>query len=113
MKRAVAGAVGMAMITVIGFSVPASAGSADDPVIQERMQNQQQRIDQGAASGQLTPREAARLEGQQAKIRQDEARAKSDGVVTVAEKRKLTAEQNRASRDIYRKKHNHREVSVK
>ena len=76
MKRIMAGAVGIAMIAAIGFSGPAFAGSTDDPVIQDRMQNQQERIDQGVASGQLTPRETGRLEAEQAKIKQDEARAK-------------------------------------
>ena len=76
MKRVMAGAVGIAMIAAIGFSGPAFTGSADDPVIQDRMQKQQERIDQGVASGQLTPREAGRLEAEQAKIKQDEARAK-------------------------------------
>jgi hypothetical protein len=112
MKRVMAGAVGIAMIAAIGFSGSAFAGSTDDPAIQDRMQRQQERINQGVASGQLTPHETARLEAQQAKIQQDEMRARSDGVITAAEKRKLTREQNRASRDIDRKKHNARAVSV-
>ncbi len=33
-------------------------------------------------------------------------KAKSDGVVTKKERAKLQAEQNKASRTIYRKKHN-------
>jgi hypothetical protein len=112
MKHVMAGAVGIAMIAAIGFSGSAFAGSTDDPVIQDRMQRQQERINQGVSSGQLTPHETARLEAQQAKIQQDEMRARSDGVITAAEKRKLTREQNRANKDIYRKKHNDRAVSV-
>jgi hypothetical protein len=42
----------------------------NDPGIQQRMQNQEQRIDQGIRSGQLTPKETGKLEAEQAKIRQ-------------------------------------------
>ena len=48
----------------------------NDPGIHQRMQNQQQRIDQGINSGQLTPQEAGRLEARDARIKQDEARMK-------------------------------------
>ncbi len=88
------------------------AASTDDPKIHQREQNQEKRIEQGVRSGQLTPREAGRLEAQQAKIQQDEARMKADGKLTPAERKKLTREQNRASRNIYRKKHNERKVDV-
>jgi uncharacterized membrane protein YebE (DUF533 family) len=56
-------------------------------------------------SGELTPQETRRLERQQAKIRRNEARAKSDGTVTPQERRRLNRELNRSSRDIYRQKH--------
>ena len=51
----------------------------NDPGIQQRMQNQEQRIDQGVKSGALTPKETGRLEAEQAKIQQTEQRMKSDG----------------------------------
>ncbi len=101
---------------LVGTVSIAGGGSAfagtNDPVIQQREVNQQSRIDQGIRSGELTPREAGRLEAQQAKIQQDEARMKADGNLTPRERTKLTREQNRASRDIYRKKHNLRRVNV-
>jgi len=90
----------------------AFAGPTDDPRIQQREVNQENRIQQGIQSGQVTPREAGRLEAQQARIKQDEARMKADGKLTKAERRKLTREQNRASKNIYRKKHNDRAVAV-
>jgi hypothetical protein len=89
------------------------AGPTDDPGIQQREQNQQQRIQQGVNSGALTPRETGRLEAQQARITQNEARMKADGTLTTAERKKLTREQNKASKDIYRKKHNQRVVETK
>jgi len=93
----------------------ASAGHASqtsDPRIQQREQNQQQRIDQGVTSGQITPREAGKLERQQTKIQQNETRMKSDGKLTKQERRKLAREQDRASRNIYRKKHNNKKANV-
>src|SRR5881409_1726074 len=78
------------------------------PVVDQREKNQEKRIDQGIKSGELNRGEAARLEAQQGKIKVDEGKAKSDGVVTAKERAKLKREQNRASRNIYHKKHNNR-----
>lgn len=100
------------VVAVLLAAGSAVAGPADAPRIDQRQQNQEQRIDQGVASGALTPREAGRLEAQQARIAQDEARMKADGKLTRAERAKLTREQNRANRTIYRKKHNVRSVPV-
>jgi hypothetical protein len=60
-------------------------------------------------SGELTKGEAAKLEAREGKIAVDKAKAKSDGVVTPAERAKLRREQNRASKKIYEKKHNEKE----
>jgi hypothetical protein len=106
------------MKTVLGasavmlLSTALYAGPTDVPVIQQREQNQQKRIDQGVKSGELTPREAGKLEAKQAQIKQDEVRMKSDGKLTAKERRKLKAEENRSSRDIHRKKHNDRKADV-
>ena len=102
--------------TMTGIICIMAAGTAmagtNDPVIEQRQINQERRIDQGVMSGQLTPAEAGRLEAQQARIEQREERMKSDGKLTAAERRKLDRQQNRASRNIYRKKHNLRQVNV-
>ena len=71
----------------------------------QRDVNQQQRIEQGLKSGQLTTREASRLEHEEARVERDQARAMQDGKLTPAEKARLAREQNRVSRDIYREKH--------
>lgn len=100
-------------ITAAILTVAATAlAGTNDPAIQQREQNQQQRIEQGVQSGRLTPREAGRLEGQQARIQQREARMKADGNLTARERAKLTRQQNRANRNIYRKKHNDRQAVV-
>ena len=75
------------------------------PGITERQENQKARIEQGVKSGQLTHREAARLRAEQRGIRAEKRLAKADGVVTPAERAKIRRDQRRASRDIYRQKH--------
>src|SRR3954463_8022894 len=77
----------------------AQAGSVQRDV------NQQSRIEQGLQSGSLNTREAARLEREETKIEQDQARAMRDGRLSPAEKARLAREQNNVSRDIYREKH--------
>ena len=79
---------------------------AETPVIDQRQANQEQRIDQGVASGQLNKREASRLNRQQKHINKIEDRAKSDGAVTKKERARINAAQNRASRHLAREKHN-------
>lgn len=81
------------------------AGSANDPVVRKREQRQEKRVNQGVKSGELTPREAGRLEREQARIKQDEERMKADGKLTPLERKKLQREQDRASRHIYKEKH--------
>src|SRR6266705_5932209 len=71
----------------------------------QRDVNQQERIEQGLKSGQLTTREAARLEREEAKVERDQSRAMRDGNLSPAEKARLAREQNKVSRDIYREKH--------
>ena len=86
------------------FAVMASGAMAQAQTVQRDV-NQQQRIEQGLQSGQLTTREAAKLERAEARLERDQARAMKDGVLTPAEKARLNREQNRVSRDIYREKH--------
>lgn len=85
-------------------AVPVYAQTAT-PGVDARQERQQQRIDQGVASGELNKREAARLERQQGRIAAHEEAAKADGVVTREERAKLHREQNRASRHIAKEKH--------
>ena len=78
---------------------------AETPRIDKRQANQEQRIDQGIASGQLNEREANRLNNQQEHINKMEDKAKSDGVMTKKERARISAAQDRASRHIVREKH--------
>jgi hypothetical protein len=74
--------------------------------INDRQQNQRARIRQGVRSGELTRREAGRLQAQQARIRVNEAYARrSGGEFTARERARIQRQQNRSSRHIYRQKH--------
>jgi hypothetical protein len=84
----------------------------NDPGIQQRMQNQEQRIQQGVNSGELTPKEAGRLEAREAKIKQDEARMKADGKLTAKERKRLNKELDNASDRIYKQKHDRQQVKT-
>jgi hypothetical protein len=67
---------------------------------------QQARIYQGVDTGQITTREYQRLEREQGRIEAHRQRAWSDGILTPSEACRLTREENRTSRDIWRTKHN-------
>lgn len=71
----------------------------------QRDVNQQQRIEQGLKSGELTTREAAKLEREEAAVSRMQSRALRDGKLTEAEKARIDNAQNRVSRDIYQEKH--------
>ena len=71
-----------------------------------REARQQARIYQGVDSGQVTPGEFRHLERQQERIEAYREHACSDGRLTPREACRLTREQNRASRHIWRAKHN-------
>ena len=75
------------------------------PGVDQRQINQERRIEQGVASGGLTPREAMRLERGQQRVENMEMRAKSDGVVTRQERVHLQHAEQVQSRHINREKH--------
>ena len=83
---------------------PAAAQTAT-PGVDKRQANQEARIQQGVQSGQLTPKEAAKLEKGQAKVQAKEDKAKADGVVTAKERARLAKAQKKQSRKIYKEKH--------
>lgn len=87
---------------MLGFGATSWAGT---PVVHTRHYLQEQRIDQGVASGELNQREAARLDARQEHIANVEARAKADGVVTRKERARLHQKQERANAAIALQKH--------
>lgn len=86
------------------FALPVLA-QTNTPNVDQREANQQQRIDQGVKSGELTAREAARMEKGQERIQKMEDKAKADGKVTPKERARLEKAQNVESKKIAREKH--------
>ena len=95
--------IGLAILLAAGtFGLAASA----EATVNGRQVRQRGRIVQGWQSGELTRREAAGLAAQQAHIRREEARYRATGAgLGPLERRDLRRDQNRASRCIYRQKH--------
>jgi uncharacterized membrane protein YebE (DUF533 family) len=96
------------ILALVLASLPALAlaqATPATPNIDKRQARQEQRIQQGVKSGQLTPREAASLEKGQAKVQRMEDKAKADGKVTPKERARIEREQNKQDRRIARQKH--------
>jgi hypothetical protein len=78
--------------------------------VNRRQFNQQARIRQGVRSGELTRRETARLQAQQARIRVYEGFARrSGGEFTTQERVRIQRQLNRSSRHIFRQKHDNQD----
>ena len=108
MKHPLSIAAVAALVLSSGMAIaktPAPAAQPATPRVDTRQAHQDQRIEQGVASGQLTARETRRLEREQQHIARVETRAKADGQVTPQERKRLHHLQDRASRDIHRQKH--------
>ena len=87
---------------------PNSASSQRMQADVQRNVNQQQRIEQGVQSGQLTNREVGNLEKGQANVDRKEARAGANGHISANEQRNIQAAENHQSRKIHKEKHNER-----
>jgi Skp family chaperone for outer membrane proteins len=103
MKSIVMAAVAAALMS--GFAAEGLAAGTRDPGVNARQANQRERIQQGVKSGELTRSEARKVGEEQRDVRQLERAYKSDGTLTARERADLHHEQNQASRDIYRQKH--------
>ena len=92
---------GALLTLTLAQPIPARAGE-----IKERQKHQQERIDEGVKSGELTKKETLKLEAEQAKIRKKKRRFKrNDGKIGPKERAKLEQEQDKASQHIYKEKH--------
>jgi hypothetical protein len=94
------------VIVAVATVLVLSTALAPAGVVHRRQKRQHARIQQGIRSGEVTPEEAARLKAEEQKVQADREKAAADGKVTRKERRAIRQEQNRASRDIFRKKHN-------
>ncbi|MDP1635309.1 MAG: hypothetical protein Q8L69_11595, partial [Gallionellaceae bacterium] len=99
----------VAVLAAFALPVLAQTAPAKDPAatpgVDKRQANQQQRIDQGVKSGELTGKEAARLEKGQERVQKMEDKAKADGKVTPKERERLQKAQTVESRKIANQKH--------
>lgn len=98
MKR-LATRMGAAALALTVIATPALAG------VNGRQVHQQHRIGQGVRSGEITHREAGRLERQQHRIARTEHRMRATGGINPRERARLQARQDRASANIYHQKH--------
>jgi len=75
--------------------------------VNQREQNQQDRIANGLKSGTLNAKQAGNLEKREASVQNREQKdmAKNNGHLTKAEQRGINRQQNRISRSIYKDKH--------
>src|SRR5580700_2347754 len=108
-------AAGMLFVGVSAAQTTTSGAGAgvvdpDHPRVNEvnqREQNQQDRIANGEKNGTLTPGQAAHLENREQKTQNQEKAdmAAHNGHLTKSEQRQLNREQNKTSRQIYKDKH--------
>jgi hypothetical protein len=109
---AFAAALTFAPAALFAQVAPAAPASTTAPRhdINQRKENQQDRVAQGVKSGQLTAGETSHLEHQEAGINKEESgmRAEDNGKLTTQDRKTLRHQQNQESRRIHRDKHNAR-----
>ncbi len=94
---------------IVSAQTPATSDDQHRSVNQ-RLENQHDRIQAGAQDDQLTKGERTHLRADDAAVRAQERvyRGANDGKLTTGERRQLNRELNRDSRQIYRARHNNR-----
>jgi hypothetical protein len=98
------------LCTVLGSSLGMAQTVPDHPRVNEvnqRLDNQQARINQGLANGTMTGKQAAHDEAHDANIAKRESvdEAKHNGHLTKGEQSRLNKSENKNSRRIYNQKH--------
>ncbi|WP_266157348.1 hypothetical protein [Dyella silvatica] len=103
-----------AMLAALASGAAMAQAAAQDNVpghprvneVNQRLENQQNRIQAGVADGQLNAKQAARDEKQDANIAQRESadEAKHGGHLTKGEQKRLNASENQDSRRIHRQR---------
>jgi hypothetical protein len=113
-KQTVSATFALAFMIGAGSAAVAQSATAPDPghprvsEVQQRIDNQQARVDKGISDGQINAKQAAhddaKLAREQNSLNQDEA--KNGGHITKAEQRNLNKRLNRGSNQIHRQRHN-------
>jgi hypothetical protein len=101
-------ALAVCALPVFGQSADPAAAPVTGQSIQQRKENQQDRIGNGIQSGQLTAGETTNLEKKESNLNQEERdmRKLDNGHLTSADKATLNQQQNKLSNQIYDDKHN-------
>jgi len=100
--------------TMAGLMLPAVAQTttpaANPATINQRKENQQDRIANGVQDGQLTAGETKNLEKKESNLNQEERdmRKLDNGHLTAADRATLNQQQNKLSKNIYKDTHNAR-----
>jgi hypothetical protein len=91
--------------TTAALMLPAMAQTNQS--INERKENQQDRVANGVQSGELTAHETQKIEKKEGELNQEERdmRKLDNGHLTAADKATLNQQQNQLSTDIYKQKH--------
>jgi hypothetical protein len=97
-------AIACVVATLLGTSAWAAPPQTQE--VTQRDVNQQDRIEQGLQSGQLSTHEAGQLEKDESHVDKLEAHDLKDGKLTPKETAQINAAQNRVSNQIYNDKHN-------
>ncbi len=100
-------------LAALAFSGPAFAQTTTTPApqnntVNDRRENQQDRIANGVQSGQLTAGETKNLEGREANLNREikDDRSADNGKLTTQERKQVNNQQNNLSKSIYTDKHN-------
>jgi len=102
-------ALAIVALPVVAQSPDAStSGQTNSQTIQQRKDNQQDRIANGVKSGELSAGETTNLERKEANLNQEEKdmRSMDKGQLTAADKATLNQQQSNLSHQIYDDKHN-------
>jgi hypothetical protein len=96
--------------SLVSAQTPAATTPDDHMTVNQRLENQHDRIQAGTRDDQLTKNERTRLRASDAAIHAQERvyRNANDGKLTKSEKHQLTRELNRNSRQIHRARYNDR-----
>lgn len=94
------------VVTIVSLGLALSSAPAFAQNLHKRDAEQQHRIAQGIENGSLTPKEAARLEKQESRIRELQAKDRqSGGGLSPKERTELNRLLNTESHRIYVQKH--------
>jgi hypothetical protein len=101
--------IALSSVALAVLILPAMAQNSNPPAtINQRKENQQDRIANGVASGQFTAGETANLEKKESNFNKEEKlmRSEDNGKLTSADRKVLNQQQNQLSKQIYQDKHN-------